>query len=172
MHMCPPHAVGHQRMVEGVEDILEQAPALLGGLALRQRAHGSKQVAIGPLIVTGHRFQYFAVGHNNTFHAAGGTPAVERTKFLIPTLLAIRKLYPSASLPRAAQTAGRAPAASGWTTSPICLDLNSNRNSYNCVLTSSTWITIAPRAQGNFSFTASTMSPELRISPAPMIRHP
>ena len=47
-----------------------------------------------------------------------------------------------------------------------------NGNRYNCVLTSSTWTSIAPRAQGNFAFTVSTMSPEVRISPVPMMRHP
>ena len=86
MQMRPPHTVGHQRMVEGVYDVLEQAPALLGGFAFGQRAHGGKQVAISPLIVTGHRFQYFAVGHSNAFHTVGEIPAVERTEFPIPTL--------------------------------------------------------------------------------------
>lgn len=33
MHMCPPHAVGHQRVVESIEDRLEQDAALLGGFA-------------------------------------------------------------------------------------------------------------------------------------------
>jgi hypothetical protein len=55
---------------------------------------------------------------------------------------------------------------------PICPDFNSGQDRYNWVLTSSTWITIAPRAQGNFTFTTSTMSPELRISPVPTIRQP
>jgi hypothetical protein len=38
------------------------------------------------LIVSGHRFQYFAVGHSNTFHTVGEIPAVERTEFPILTL--------------------------------------------------------------------------------------
>jgi len=89
MHMRPPHTVGHQRMVESVEDILEQAPALLGDFTFGQREHGGEQVAIGPLIVTGHRFQNFAVGHSNTFHTVEEMPAVERTELPIATLLPI-----------------------------------------------------------------------------------
>ena len=100
-------------------------------------------------------------------------PAVERTEFPIPTLCLSQTQ--SECVVSASCTdvwLHSAPAAAGSTTSPICLDLNSGQDSYNCVLTSSTWITIAPRAQANFAFTASTMSPELRISAVPMIRHP
>ena len=80
MQMCPPHAVGHQWMVESVDNIFEQAPALLGNFVFWQRAHSGEQVAIGPLIVTGHRFQNFAIGHGNTFYTPGEMPAVECTE--------------------------------------------------------------------------------------------
>jgi hypothetical protein len=44
---------------------------MLACFALGQRADSGKQVAICPLIVTGHRFQDFTVGHGNTLQIAG-----------------------------------------------------------------------------------------------------